>query len=66
MRIRYEWNEGRQGTQRAGSYERDLHTKVGEVKLKTPKLRRQTPDRSPGQALRDGNHRALSMTRKQC
>lgn len=38
---RYERNEGRQDT-RAGSYERSLHTKAGEVKLKTPKLRRQT------------------------
>jgi len=27
---------------RAGSYERSLHTKAGEVKLKMPKLRRQT------------------------
>lgn len=38
---RYERNEGRQDT-RAGSYERALHTKAGEVKLKVPKLRRQT------------------------
>lgn len=38
---RYERNEGRQDT-RAGSYERSLHTKAGEVKLKMPKLRRQT------------------------
>ncbi len=27
---------------RAGSYDRSLHTKAGEVKLKVPKLRRQT------------------------
>ena len=38
---RYERSEGRQNT-RAGSYERALHTKAGEVKLKVPKLRRQT------------------------
>lgn len=38
---RYERSEGRQDT-RAGSYERSLHTKAGEVKLKMPKLRRQT------------------------
>jgi len=38
---RYERNEGRQDT-RAGSYERALHTTAGEVKLKVPKLRRQT------------------------
>ncbi|MEI4234437.1 IS256 family transposase [Roseovarius sp. D22-M7] len=38
---RYERNEGRRDT-RAGSYERALHTKAGEVKLKVPKLRRQT------------------------
>lgn len=38
---RYERSAGRQDT-RAGSYERALHTKAGEVKLKVPKLRRQT------------------------
>jgi transposase-like protein len=38
---RYERNEARQDT-RAGSYDRSLHTKAGEVKLKVPKLRRQT------------------------
>lgn len=38
---RYERSEGRQDT-RAGSYERALHTTAGEVKLKVPKLRRQT------------------------
>ena len=38
---RYERSEGRQDT-RAGSYERALHTKAGEVRLKVPKLRRQT------------------------
>ena len=38
---RYERSEGRQDT-RAGSYERSLHTKAGEVKAKMPKLRRQT------------------------
>ena len=38
---RYERNEGRKDT-RAGSYDRSLHTKAGEVNLKVPKLRRQT------------------------
>jgi putative transposase len=35
---RYERTEARQDT-RAGSYQRQLHTKVGEVRLKVPKLR---------------------------
>ena len=39
--ARYERSEERQDT-RAGSYDRTLHTKAGEVKLKVPKLRRQT------------------------
>jgi len=39
--ARYERTEGRQDT-RAGSYDRSLHTKAGEVRLKVPKLRRQT------------------------
>lgn len=39
--ARYERSEVRRDT-RAGSYERALHTKAGEVKLKVPKLRRQT------------------------
>ena len=39
--ARYERNESRQDT-RAGSYDRSLHTKAGEVTLKVPKLRRQT------------------------
>jgi transposase-like protein len=39
--ARYERSESRQDT-RAGSYDRSLHTKAGEVKLKVPKLRRQT------------------------
>ncbi|KAA5604276.1 IS256 family transposase [Roseospira marina] len=39
--ARYERSEGRRDT-RAGSYERALHTKAGEVTLKVPKLRRQT------------------------
>jgi len=39
--ARYERNEGRQD-RRAGSYDRTLHTKAGEVNLKVPKLRRQT------------------------
>jgi transposase-like protein len=38
---RYERNAGRKDT-RAGGYDRSLHTKAGEVKLKVPKLRRQT------------------------
>ena len=38
---RYERSPDRVDT-RAGSYARSLHTKVGEVKLKIPKLRRQT------------------------
>jgi putative transposase len=38
---RYERSEVRQDT-RAGSYERTLHTKAGDVSLKIPKLRRQT------------------------
>ena len=38
---RYERSEGRRDT-RAGSYERSLDTKAGPVKLKVPKLRRQT------------------------
>jgi len=38
---RYERNEGRKDT-RAGGYDRSLHTKAGAVKLKVPKLRRQT------------------------
>ena len=38
---RYERSEARQDS-RAGSYERTLHTKAGEVSLRIPKLRRQT------------------------
>jgi transposase-like protein len=38
---RYERSEARQDT-RAGSYERTLQTKAGDVSLKIPKLRRQT------------------------
>ncbi len=38
---RYVRTEARRDT-RAGSYERKLHTTAGEVKLKVPKLRRQT------------------------
>ena len=38
---RYERSEARQDS-RAGSYERTLHTKAGDVSLKVPKLRRQT------------------------
>jgi transposase-like protein len=39
--ARYERTEARRDT-RAGSYERKLQTKAGEVNLKMPKLRRQT------------------------
>ena len=39
--ARYERTEARQDT-RAGHYNRRLHTKAGEVKLKVPKLRQQT------------------------
>ena len=39
--ARYERSEARRDT-RAGSYERKLHTKAGEVTLKVPKLRHQT------------------------
>ena len=38
---RYERSAARRDT-RAGHYERNLHTKAGEVRLKVPKLRRQT------------------------
>lgn len=38
--ARYERSEARTDT-RAGYYERGLHTKAGEVKLKVPKLRQQ-------------------------
>ena len=38
---KYERTEGRKDT-RAGSYERSLETKAGSVKLKMPKLRKQT------------------------
>ena len=38
---RYERSEARRDT-RAGSYDRSLHTKAGEVNLKVPKLRQQT------------------------
>lgn len=39
--ARYERSEARKDT-RAGYYERGLHTKAGEVKLRVPKLRQQT------------------------
>jgi putative transposase len=38
---RYERTEARRDT-RAGHYQRNLHTKAGEVRLKVPKLRQQT------------------------
>src|SRR5215510_1419609 len=39
--VRYERTEARRD-QRAGSYDRKLQTKAGEVRLKMPKLRQQT------------------------
>ena len=39
--ARYERTESRKDT-RAGYYERGLHTRAGEVKLRVPKLRQQT------------------------
>jgi putative transposase len=36
---RHERTEARKDTTRAGTYQRQLHTKVGEVSLKVPKLR---------------------------
>ncbi len=39
--ARYERTQARRDT-RAGTYERKLQTKAGEVKLKVPKLRQQT------------------------
>jgi putative transposase len=42
---RYERTEARQDTG-AGSYQRQLHTKVGEVTLMVPKLRRFCPDKN--------------------
>jgi transposase-like protein len=39
--ARYERTEGRRDT-RAGTYDRKLHTRAGEVTLKMPKLRQQT------------------------
>ncbi len=39
--ARYERTQARCDT-RAGCYERSLHTRAGEVRLKVPKLRRQT------------------------
>jgi len=47
---RYERNECRQDTG-AGSHDRSLHTKAGEVKLKVPKLRFQTFEK----AIQQGN-----------
>jgi transposase-like protein len=41
---RYERTEACKDT-RAGSYQRQLHTKVGEVTLKVPKLRNRNPSR---------------------
>src|SRR5207245_7383097 len=43
---RYERTEAHQGT-RAGSYQQQLHTKVGEVSLKVPNLLRILPFETP-------------------
>jgi transposase-like protein len=43
--ARYERSQARQDT-RAGSYERTLHTKAGDVSLNIPKLRRQIFERA--------------------
>ena len=43
---RYERSEARRDT-RAGSYERSLETRAGQVSLKVPKLRRQTFENEP-------------------
>jgi putative transposase len=51
---RYERSEGRKDT-RAGSYERRLETKAGEVHLKVPKLRRQTFENEPCCAIGSSN-----------
>ena len=63
---RYERTLARRDT-RADSYERKLHTTAGEVKLKVPKLRRQTFETAiPRVPLRgpEDKHRALSTTRE--
>ena len=53
----YERSEARRDT-RAGHYERNLQTKAGEVRLKVPKLRRQTFETAIIQRLsRRGAHR---------
>ena len=51
----YERTEARQDT-RAGSYDRRLHTRAGEVTLKVPKLRRQTFENESGCAIGSSNH----------
>ena len=60
--ARYERSEARRDTW-AGSYDRALQTKAGEVTLKVPKLRRQTPAFAASD-LRDGDHRALPPARE--
>ena len=45
---------------RAGHYERDLQTKAGEVRLRVPKLRRQTFETA---IIAIGGARALSKRR---
>ena len=54
--ARYERSEGRQDT-RAGSYERSLHTKAGDVRLKVPKLRRQTFENERRSAIGSSDQR---------
>jgi putative transposase len=52
---RYERSEARQDT-RAGSYERTLQTKAGDVNLKIPKLRRQTFETAIPNRKKTGMH----------
>ncbi len=59
---RYERSQARQDT-RAGSYERTLQTSAGEVKLKVPKLRRQTGSVQILSHIRSGNGFGLHCLR---
>jgi putative transposase len=52
---RYERSEARKDT-RAGSYERSLETRAGQVSLKVPKLRRQTFENEPCCAIGSSNN----------
>jgi transposase-like protein len=53
---RYERTEARRDT-RAGSYERSLHTRAGEVRLKVPSGARRSRRRLSS-AIADGRHRS--------